>query len=110
MKLGGKTSWTGEAVVYDTVPLSRLSLQYQFQRGRDHTAFLFAGGQQRASRGALLGKAAARLPRVMYYGLLAPFTAGRSIVMAARMAGDMMGFLDAYRGVFGTHYDTVTGQ
>jgi glycosyltransferase involved in cell wall biosynthesis len=110
VKLGGKTSWTGQAVVYDTVPLSRLSLQYQFQRGRDHTAFLFAGGQQRASRRALIGKAAARFPRVLYYGLLAPFTGGRSIVMAARMAGDMMGFLDAYRGVFGSHYDTVTGQ
>jgi len=110
VKLGAKTSWTGEAVVYDTVPLSRLSLQYQFRRGRDHTAFLFSGGQQRASRSALLGKAAARLVRVLYYGLLVPFTSGRSVVMAARMAGDMMGFLDAYRGVFGTHYDTVTGQ
>lgn len=110
VKLGGKTSWTGEAIVYDTVPLSRLTLRYQFQRGRDHTAFLFAGGGQRASRGALLGKAVARLSRVVYYGVLVPFTGGRSIVMAARMAGDMAGFLDAYRGIFGAHYDTVTGQ
>jgi glycosyltransferase involved in cell wall biosynthesis len=112
VSLGGKAGWTIDAPVYDTVPLSRLTLAYQFTRGRDHTAFLFAD-KSRAdlpSRPVLALKALGRLPRILLSVLAIPFTGGTSIMMAARLAGDMVGFIDAFRGVHGSHYKNVTGQ
>jgi glycosyltransferase involved in cell wall biosynthesis len=112
VRLGGKAGWTIDAPVYDTVPLSRLTLAYQFARGRDHTAYLFAD-KSRAdlpSRPVLLLKAIGRLPRIVFSVAAIPFTGGTSIMMAARLAGDMVGFIDAFRGVHGSHYKNVTGQ
>ncbi|MDH6266942.1 glycosyltransferase involved in cell wall biosynthesis [Rhizobium sp. SG_E_25_P2] len=109
---GGKAGWTIDAPVYDTVPLSRLTLSYQFKRGREHTAYLFADSDRTGSmpRIMLLAKALGRIPRILASLVAIPFTGGESLLMASRLAGDMVGFIDAYRGVFGSHYANVTGQ
>jgi glycosyltransferase involved in cell wall biosynthesis len=109
---GGVSGWTISAPVYDTVPLARLTLGYQFRRGRDHTAYLFADPNRngKLKRRSLLFKAAGRLPRIALSVLALPFARGQSMLMIARLSGDLVGFIDAYRGVHGTHYANVTGE
>lgn len=110
--MGGKAGWTYDAKVYDTVPRSRLTLAYQFTRGREHTAFLFADPTRadQASSPSLVLSALGRIPRIVVAMVMIPFTGGTSVVMAARLLGDAVGFIDASRGIYRSHYKNVTGQ
>ncbi|MCP4380665.1 MAG: glycosyltransferase family 2 protein, partial [Hyphomicrobiales bacterium] len=40
-RMGARSSWCPEAIVYETVPKGRLSLAYQFRRARDQAATSF---------------------------------------------------------------------
>jgi hypothetical protein len=113
VRLGGTTSFTKEAYVCDTIPLSRLTLGYQLQRGRDQKGFHYSHANRREylSSTRLFAKAIGRLPRIALAIIALPITGGTSIVEAARLTGDMLGFLDAARGhARRGHYETATGE
>ena len=111
--LGGTSSWTKKAHVFDSAPLSRLTLAYQFSRGRDQQSFRYsyANRPERLSSARLFAKALGRLPRLVLAIIAVPITGGTSIVHAARLTGNIFGFLDAARGrAPRSHYETVTGE
>ena len=108
--LGARCSWVETAPVYDALPLERLSLGYTFRRGREHTAFLYFDGRDGTGKTELFSKACMRMARAIFYFLSVPFIGSIGLINAARLAGDMAGFIDAVRGVYRAHYSEVTGN
>ena len=112
-KLGGKSGWASFAFVREVTPLSRLTLGYQFQRGRDDTLASFTHRYTTLGIGVVLRSAMFILSKLIL-GLgrlvLCLLDGGRSLALAMRAFGAAVGRFDGLMGRKSTHYKTTHGS
>lgn len=112
-KLGGKSGWAPSAFVHEVTPLSRLTLAYQFQRGRDDTLASFSHRYSRIDTGVILRSALFILSKIilgLVRLLLCLLDGGRSLALAMRAFGAAAGRLDGLLGRKSTHYKNTHGS
>ena len=111
-RLGARTSWCPEAIVYEEVPRERISLGYQFARARDQAATSYLRKQAAERRGLVSSVAAIVGKFIVGAGLLAaaPFARGRTLVDAARSFGWGVGYVYALAGRKSRHYEALQGD
>ncbi|TIX86662.1 glycosyltransferase [Rhizobium sp. P44RR-XXIV] len=112
-RLGAKTGWAPRAIVFETVPIERLTLRYQYLRSRDHSTNLIS--KKLKAKPAIVavhlaGSIAGRILRLSFYVVAAPFTRGNSLVRAASCLGSMAGLVQACLGRTSAHYDRIHGS
>lgn len=113
-KLGARTGWTPHAVAYETVPLERLSLIYQYRRNRDHSIMMFGKTLKNRPIAGLVrlpGSVAGRTLTICICIIAIPFTRGKTLVRAASCLGSIVGLLLAGLGRrTSSHYDRICGS
>ncbi|MBC8717528.1 glycosyltransferase [Ochrobactrum sp. Marseille-Q0166] len=111
--LGAKTGWACDAIVYETVPSSRLTLSYHYRRNRDHNITEF-GARYRENPSKTLKKLplkiAGRALKFVGTSLSIPFRGGQGIVSSATALGGLVGLLQGCFGKNSMHYANTTGH
>jgi len=110
--LGAKTGWACDAIAYEAVPATRLTLSYHFRRNRDHNITEFAARYRENPQKALKGlplKLASR--GLKFFGAVCaiPFSRGRGLVSSATALGGFIGLLQGSVGTNANHYAKTTG-
>lgn len=110
--LGAKTSWCPDAIVYETVPADRMSLGYQYRRARDQAATSFWRKEAADRRSAPINIATAggKVIAGSFLVLVAPLTAGRTLVDGVRLVGYGLGYSYAMAGRRSRHYEVQQGH
>ncbi|MBN9020942.1 MAG: hypothetical protein J0H08_02360 [Rhizobiales bacterium] len=110
--LGARTSWCPDAIVYETVPADRMSLGYQYRRARDQAATSFWRKDAADRRSAPLNVATAggKVIAGSFLVLVAPLTAGRTLVDGVRLVGYGLGYGYAMAGRRSRHYEVQQGH
>lgn len=110
---GGATGWAPDALVYEEIPEGRLSLSYQFARGRD---------QQLATYNIKLSQTGRRriLSSILFVGIksllgtarviFSPLFGGSTLVLGLRAFGAAVGRLKGLLGRESKHYNKVAGH
>jgi glycosyltransferase involved in cell wall biosynthesis len=111
---GVETGWAPDAIVYETVPPERLTLPYQFSRGRDQSATSFgqklaAGNWLAAGRGILI-EVPLRALGLVLIALSLPITRSYGLVSLFRQAGWIAGRLTRLFGRASKLYVKTTGN
>ncbi|MCX2696444.1 MULTISPECIES: glycosyltransferase family 2 protein [Ochrobactrum] len=110
--LGAKTGWACDAIVYETVPPSRLTLSYHYRRNRDHNITEF-GARYRENPNKTLKKLplkiAGRGLKFLGASLSIPFRGGQGLVSAATALGGVVGLFQGCFGRKSLHYANTTG-
>ncbi len=112
-KLGAKTGWAPEAIVYETVPCCRISFSYYFRRTRDHDMTKLAILCRENPRQALMRlpfKFLSRFWKIIYTACSLPFRRGQALVSLAMAFGGFVGLLMAACGKQSLHYSETTGS
>ena len=112
-KLGAATGWAPDAIVYETVPCSRISLSYHFRRNRDHNTTEFALRYDENSTLALRqvpSKILSRFWKLLVALCSLPFKGGPALVSAAMAFGAIVGLLQGCCGKRRLHYEQTTGS
>lgn len=109
---GLPTAWATEAAVYEEIPRERLSVAYQFKRGRDQssTNFYRKIAKKPAARLSVVVSVPLKLIAVAGLLIALPFTGGRTLLDAVRTSGWIAGRIDALMGKRSDLYQTVTGD
>jgi hypothetical protein len=109
---GLATGWVRDALVYETVPVSRLSFRYQLKRARDqaNTHSLRIIHERRFGRLVLMLKVIPKLAGLLLLCAIVPFTFSRTLLPVARSAGWLMGAARAIAGYRSDLYAKVTGH
>ncbi|MAS06045.1 MAG: hypothetical protein CL534_15380 [Ahrensia sp.] len=99
-KAGCETAWCPDALVSETIPLERLTFDYQFRRAADQSITRFRLKNPRVTPGvAILASSAAALRFLLGAALLVlPVFGAASPMMAIRSLGWSAGRLQALRG------------
>jgi len=108
---GGKTGWAPGAIVSETWPLSRLTLAYQYSRGRDQAIAHFYNKYPHTQLLTLLSSLAFIVSKLMTALLLVPFGCfgiGSAATGAMRSLGMGVGRFRALTGHKSSHYQTVS--
>jgi len=110
--LGLTTGWVSDAYVYETVPPSRLSFGYQFNRGKhqSNTNFQRKIHQNGLSRLTVIISVPAKCIAVILLAVALPFTTGSTLHSLARTSGWIAGRLGALAGSRSSLYENVTGS
>lgn len=110
--LGARTGWACDAIVYETVPSSRLTLSYHYRRNRDHNITEF-GARYRENPNKTLKKLplkiAGRGVKFLGASLSIPFRGGQGLVSAATALGGLVGLFQGCFGKNSLHYANTTG-
>lgn len=109
---GLPTAWVKTAAVYEEIPLERLSIAYQFKRGRDQSSTNFHRKIE-SNPMARLNALVAIPIKVVVVGALAlalPLSGGRTLLDTVRTSGWIAGRLDALFGRRSDLYRNVTGD
>lgn len=112
-KLDARTGWTPHAVVYETVPVERLSLWYQYRRDRDHSITTFRKKLETNRTTGLLrlpGSIAGRTLTLCVNVTAIPFKGGIALVRAASCLGSIAGLVQACLGRTSSHYNRISGS
>jgi hypothetical protein len=110
---GIKSGWSPKAIVFETVPLSRLSVRYQYRRGRDQAIASFRYKYPKATLGMIplsLGFAIAKSLTSLLLVILALFTNGRTFTASVRAFGLASGRIQALLGRKSSHYWMIHGN
>ncbi|MCL7997635.1 glycosyltransferase [Brucella sp. 21LCYQ03] len=111
--LGAKTGWACDAIVYETVPSSRLTLSYHYRRNRDHNITEF-GARYRENPNKTLKKLpvkiAGRAVKFLGASLSIPFRGGHGLVSSATALGGLVGLIQGCFGKNSMHYANTTGH
>lgn len=110
--LAVESGWAPEAIVYEEMPLSRLTTLYQFKRGRDQSIASFHNKYDGPSLKAAVRTFVFCVFKVLGGFLLIiaiPFTKGKTLTLAARNFGVALGRIYALFGVRSSHYRDVHG-
>ncbi|MEJ5079720.1 MULTISPECIES: glycosyltransferase family 2 protein [unclassified Ochrobactrum] len=111
--LGAKTGWACDAIVYETVPSSRLTLSYHYRRNRDHNITEF-GARYRENPNKTLKKLPVKIVgrAIKFIGasLSIPFRGGQGLVSSATALGGLVGLLQGCFGKNSMHYANTTGH
>lgn len=112
--LGLKTGWARKAVVYETIPLERLSPRYQFFRGREQSTAHARCKIRDLGWWTALGQAVpvslAQGLGVLAGALTVPISGGRTLLTVARSAGKLTGRARAFAGAQSRLYVKTTGH
>lgn len=113
LALGGHSSWVRDAPVYETIPVDRLTMGFQFRRGRNQALASWERRGSRATPGTILrsvpfvaGKVVLGLARIIT-GLVLP---GYGLALGLRSLGEAAGRLDGLRGHRNAAYRATTGD
>lgn len=105
-------SWADRAMVYETMPPSRLTFSYQFRRARDQSLASFTrkrrGGDRRAA--SLVPLLAFRLLATAATALAVPVRGGPGVLALARASGWSAGRILGLLGSRSRLYAKVTGE
>ncbi|KQU62749.1 hypothetical protein ASC75_16345 [Aminobacter sp. DSM 101952] len=105
-------AWADRAMVYETMPPSRLTFSYQFRRARDQSLASFTrkgrGGDRRAASIAVL--LAFRLLATAVTALTVPVRGGPGVLALARASGWSAGRILGLLGSRSRLYAEVTGE
>jgi hypothetical protein len=109
---GLPTAWAENAAVYEEIPLERLSVAYQFKRGRDQSSTNYHRKLEKKPIAKLNVLVSIPLKLLIVAGLVValPFTGGRTLLDAVRTSGWIAGRLDALLGRRSDLYKTITGD
>jgi len=109
---GLRTAWAVNAAVYEEIPKERLSIAYQFKRGRDQSSTNFYRKLTKKPAAKLGVVVSVPLKLVIVAGLIIalPLTGGRTLLDAVRTSGWIAGRIDALFGKRSDLYQTVTGD
>lgn len=112
-RLGARTGWAPDAVVYESVPASRLTFSYHYRRNRDHniTEYLAVYRQNaKIAKRGLPFKVAGRLCKFLGTLCALPFRGFPGLLSAVTAFGGLAGQLQASVGRRAYHYLTTTGD
>ncbi len=106
------TAWAAKAPVYEEIPRERLSIAYQYKRGRDQSSTNYYRKLQRVPMAKFNVLVSVPIKVVIIAGLLValPFTGGRTLLDVVRTSGWVAGRFDALLGRRSDLYKTVTGD
>lgn len=110
--LGAKTGWCGNAIVYETVPSSRLTLGYHYRRNRDHNVTEFRARYHANPNKTLISlpmKCVGRAVKFLGAAISIPFCGGYGLVSAAAAFGGLAGIVQGLIGRTFSHYLNTTG-
>ncbi|TRD23274.1 glycosyltransferase family A protein [Palleronia caenipelagi] len=109
--LGLPTAWVANAIVAEEIPPARLSLRYQFARGRDQAATHMA--RRLSERPGSVWQAALLIPlralALIPLVVAVPLTGGSALTDLARSAGAVTGQITSLFGKRSRLYEDVTG-
>ncbi|MFD1794222.1 glycosyltransferase family 2 protein [Ochrobactrum teleogrylli] len=111
--LNAKTGWAPDAIVYETVPLSRLTLAYHFRRNRDHNTTEFISSYKKnpsRALGKLPSLLASRSWKLLVSVLSIPLKGAPAVLASATALGGLVGLLRGCRGKQSMHYAKTTGH
>lgn len=106
-ELGARTGWAPDAIAFESLPLSRLTMRYQFRRSADYTAMAFRDKFRRKPARTWLRVPASmclRIAALPYHAIALPFAPGHSLVRIAWNAGALVGIVRALFGGRSNHY------
>jgi succinoglycan biosynthesis protein ExoM len=113
-RLGSTHVWTNRAIVYETVPISRLTQRWQFQRtfrGGAGNTFMYV-----RQHGVLAGirRYWLKIPSRIVFGLIilasAGLFSGAIRILAIRRIASGVGHLSGFFGVLGSEYTKTHGN
>lgn len=109
---GLPTAWAAKAAVYEEIPLERLSVAYQYKRGRDQSSTNYHRKLEKKPAARLNMLVSVPIKIVIVAGLIValPFTGGRTLLDVVRTSGWIAGRFDALLGRRSDLYKTVTGD
>lgn len=109
---GLPTAWAKTAAVYEEIPLERLSIGYQYKRGRDQSSTNYHRKLEKrpAAKFNVLVSIPIKLVIVAGLVIALPFTGGRTLLDVVRTSGWIAGRVDALLGRRSDLYKTVTGD
>lgn len=109
---GLPTAWAKDAAVYEEIPTERLSIAYQFKRGRDQSSTNYHRKIDGNAKARLNVLVSVPIKLVIIAGLVLalPFTGGRTLLDVVRTSGWVAGRIDALFGRRSDLYKTVTGD
>jgi len=110
--LGAKTGWACDAIVYETVPSSRLTLSYHYRRNRDHNITEF-GARYRENPEKTMRKLPVKITgravKFIAASLSIPLRGGQGLVSSATALGGLVGTIQGWVGKKSMHYADTTG-
>lgn len=110
---GARTGWAPDAIVHEVWPRERLTVAYQYKRGRDQARSHYRVKFPSLTPRAVAESVAVIAGRSAGAGLLllkAPFDGGVSLARAARAWGAAVGILGALSGKSSSHYRKTSGN
>ncbi|WP_160113689.1 glycosyltransferase family 2 protein [Phyllobacterium salinisoli] len=107
-RLGAKTGWTPFAVVYETIPLGRLSFNYYYRRNRDYARSSFIS--RRRDTAAIAGFLLSRIYKILFSFISLPIRRQRALLMVIANLGSLIGYLQGAAGMASSHYENVDGN
>jgi len=111
--LGARTGWAPDAIVYETVPLCRLTLSYHFRRNRDHNTTEFISSYRKSPSQALAklpSLLASRSWKLLVSVLSIPLKGAPAVLASATALGGLVGLLRGCAGKQSLHYAKTTGH
>lgn len=109
---GLPTAWAKDAAVYEEIPRERLSVAYQFKRGRDQSSTNFHRkiAQKPLARLSVVVTVPIKLLAIAGLIIALPFTGGRTLLDVVRTSGWVAGRVDGLLGRRSDLYQTITGD
>ncbi len=109
---GLPTAWAKDAAVYEEIPEERLSVAYQFKRGRDQSSTNYHRkiDNNPAAKLNVLVSVPIKLVIIAALVVALPLSGGRTLLDVVRTSGWVAGRFDALFGKRSDLYKTVTGD
>jgi len=109
---GAKSGWAVDAIVYETVPRSRLTFAYHFRRSRDHNITEYRNRYRknpREARMALPWKITGRVVKLLAVASVVPVRGSEGLVSFVSAVGGAVGLIQGALGARSSHYAKTTG-
>ena len=111
--LGARTGWAPKAIVYETVPATRLSFRYRYRRIRDQACEDFKdrfGESPSRATLRLLGSVLSRIYKTVLTILTIPFHRHHALWKITFLVASLVGYTKGWLGFRSKHYLTPHGH
>ncbi|MFK3668383.1 glycosyltransferase family 2 protein [Ochrobactrum teleogrylli] len=109
---GARSGWAVDAVVYETVPRSRLTFAYHFRRSRDHNITEYMNryrNNPHKARMIMPWKITGRLIKFLAVASVVPVRGSEGLVSFVSAMGGAVGLIQGALGARSSHYAKTTG-